>query len=205
VRHLFFLVLSVPLSLGGCAPRDDSATDADGFLLTAREADQSPAMIFVAEPARVRFGDTVSLRWQARADEVCVASGGWQGTRSPVGEEITDPLREDTDFLLSCTAGARAALHKVHVTVEDITPDVEFAAGQERISANGTTTLHWNAEGARRCRASGGWQGDLPTSGTWRTKPLNRSTSFYLTCVSEAGTALSSITVGVLPQTRART
>lgn len=204
MRFIVCFASSILLSLAGCEQAPSSVGDAEVFSVSARDGEQSPRMMFIAEPPSVTYGQPVNLRWQAPPGDECVASGGWEGVRAATGEERTAPLRDDTEFLLSCARGSEAALHKVRVAVRDITPDVEFATAREQVPASGRTTLHWHAEGARICRASGGWQGDLPTSGSWETGPLDRSTSFHLTCVSDAGTALASLLVGVLPDSRAR-
>jgi len=204
VRFIGWFASSILLSLAGCDRAPSPASDADVFSVSARDDEQSPRMLFVAEPPAVTYGQAVNLRWQAHPGDECVASGGWQGVRTATGEERSQPLRDDTEFLLSCASGSEAALHKVRVEVRDITPDVEFVTSREQVPASERTTLHWHAEGARICRASGGWEGDLPTSGSFETEPLERSTNFNLTCVSDAGTALASLLVGVLPDRRAR-
>jgi len=199
VRFCLFPSLIVVACLAGCADEKVTPDNLASFSISAADHEQFPDMMFIAEPAKVRDGDSVTLRWTAGSSDQCLASGGWEGSRAASGVESSGPLQEDTVFLLSCSQGDRAGMLKVQVEVQAITPDVELASTHDLVPLNGRATLHWQAQGARICRASGGWQGELPVAGSWQTGPLNRSTIYHLSCISDAGTALTSISIGVLP------
>jgi hypothetical protein len=154
-------------------------------------------MMFIASPHEAVWGSPVELSWSAPAGDHCVASGGWQGDKPATGRYTSQPLQADTSFVLSCARGdrAQASVHRVTVDVLAVAPDLDFESQHDLVPVRSGTTLHWQASGAEVCSASGGWQGDLPTSGSYDTGPLTASTSYSLHCSSEAGTALTTVLV----------
>ena len=100
----------------------------------------------------------------------------------------------------------RSALNDLNVT-----PDVESDKWDIRdaiaallapteaaaVSTGESPTLTWSATGATGCTASGGWAGNLATSGSRSTGALTSSTTFTLECTGPGGSATRQVTVAV--------
>lgn len=74
---------------------------------------------------------------------------------------------------------------------------VSLSASDELVSSGGSTTLSWNSSGADLCRATGGWTGDRPVSGSESVGPIDASTTFTLSCSNAAENAVAMVTVDV--------
>ncbi|MEM8767352.1 MAG: LamG-like jellyroll fold domain-containing protein, partial [Pseudomonadota bacterium] len=77
-------------------------------------------------------------------------------------------------------------------------PSVSFGASAQMVSAGSTTTLTWSSNGADGCVAGGGWSGTLPNAGTREVGPLDRATTFSLSCPGAGGTTMEMLSVTVL-------
>ncbi|HET8996445.1 MAG TPA: hypothetical protein VFN42_07235, partial [Acetobacteraceae bacterium] len=84
-------------------------------------------------------------------------------------------------------------------------PVIRLHAEQPKVAYNAPARLTWTASDAEQCRASGGWSGDEPVSGTFTTQSLTQDTGFALTCSGPSGRSHASImiTVGESPQAAA--
>ena len=77
-------------------------------------------------------------------------------------------------------------------------------ASTRTVRKNEAFTLTWNATNATNCVASGGWQGNLPTSGTRVFPALYQRTYYSISCSGPGGTAISSTSIGLLTALRLR-
>jgi hypothetical protein len=83
-------------------------------------------------------------------------------------------------------------------------PTVTFSASATSIPYGGSTTLSWTPTNSTSCTASGGWSGDVASSGTGNTSVrsgLTSTTTFTIECKNTAGvsTGPQSIKVTVSP------
>ena len=76
-------------------------------------------------------------------------------------------------------------------------PTLSFSASANSVSSGTSVTLTWQSSNTDSCRASGGWTGDRPTSGSESVGPLQQSQSFALSCSGQGGGALREVTVEV--------
>ena len=78
------------------------------------------------------------------------------------------------------------------------TPTVSLSASDLSIPEGGSVTLSWTSAGADSCSASGGWSGQLDTSGSQVVGPVAAGTTFSLNCSGQGGTSLEMISVAVV-------
>ncbi len=74
---------------------------------------------------------------------------------------------------------------------------VAFAADQTEIPAGESVLLSWSTSNARRCEASGGWEGKQSTEGSYRTSTLTEPTTFTLSCTNRSITTTKSLQVAI--------
>ncbi len=153
------------------------------------------AIQLTASPATVASGESALLSWSGKDATSCAASGGWSGDRPTSGSFQTPPLTEATTYTLSCTSDSRGALARVTVSVgassADGTPQVSLRSANGSVPANGGTMLSWQANGAKKCTASGGWKGKKPAQGSEQVAGLTADTTYTLSCVGEKGTGIA--------------
>lgn len=77
-------------------------------------------------------------------------------------------------------------------------PTVSLSASDSSVPEGGSVTLSWTAAGADGCSASGGWSGQLGTSGSQTVGPVAGGTTFSLNCSGPGGTSLEMISVAVV-------
>jgi hypothetical protein len=77
-------------------------------------------------------------------------------------------------------------------------PTVGLTASDLTVPEGGSVTLSWHAPGADSCSASGGWSGQLDTSGNRLVGPMQAGTTFSLNCSGPGGTSLEMISVAVV-------
>jgi hypothetical protein len=75
-------------------------------------------------------------------------------------------------------------------------PTVSLSASPSSITSGQSSTLSWTSTNATSCTASGGWSGNLTTSGMKTVSPT-ASTTYTLSCTGSGGTASASTTVTV--------
>jgi hypothetical protein len=76
-------------------------------------------------------------------------------------------------------------------------PTVQLRAGATTVVSGGSTTLSWSSAYADSCNASGGWSGARAVSGSQTVGPLQRSTTFSLSCTGAGGSAMTMISITV--------
>ncbi len=180
-------VLSACSSTGG-----SSISSVSGVTATTQ-----PVIHLQSTPNQVALGGGTSVIWNTENADSCVASGGWSGTKPVSGSSTIETLTTSTTFMLSCQGPGGSASQSAEVTVLPPAPTVSLAAQSTTMSAGMTTVLNWQAPGASNCAASGGWSGNLPTSGSQTTAPLTATTEFTLTCTGPGGASTQSTTVTV--------
>lgn len=73
------------------------------FGLKVAESAPAPVVTFSASSASVASGQTVTLQWSATDATSCTASGGWTGTKTVSGTQVTDALTANTTYEIECT------------------------------------------------------------------------------------------------------
>ncbi len=76
-------------------------------------------------------------------------------------------------------------------------PSVSLNSADAVVPLGGSTQLSWQSANASNCTAGSGWSGSRPTSGNANVGPINRSTTFRLTCDGAGGSAVAMISVQV--------
>ena len=153
-----------------------------------------PAMTLSANPLRVIKSGSTQLSWSAPWATSCQASGGWTGTRPPVGSETSAPISSNTTFSLTCSGQDGSATKMVAVSVET-PPKITLGATPESLATGQTALLQWSVVGATSCQASRGWSGLRPTAGSETVGPLATSTRFDLTCSGPGGTSTGQLLI----------
>ena len=77
-------------------------------------------------------------------------------------------------------------------------PTVSLSASDSSVPEGSSVTLSWTANGADSCSASGGWSGQLGTSGNQTVGPVSAGTTYSLNCSGPGGTSLEMISVAVV-------
>jgi hypothetical protein len=165
---------------------------------SAATADRSAAGVTIdlrADAVAVKAGESVWVSWTATKATACEAAGGWTGTQAISGAHRSAPLTAPTSFVLSCHGKRGGAVAQVAVDIaadeSGGVPRVTLSSANASVPYNGNTRLVWQADGARSCRASGGWTGPRPTRGSERVAGLRANTSFVLTCEGDSGAGVA--------------
>jgi hypothetical protein len=66
------------------------------------------------------------------------------------------------------------------------------------LTAGGFTTLSWSSTDADSCTASGAWSGARAPSGSTLVGPIDRQSTFSITCSGPGGNAMQMVSVSVL-------
>ena len=155
-----------------------------------------PTVSLAVNPATVASGGTTALSWTTNSATSCTASGGWSGTKTPVGSTTSAALTASTTFTLTCTGVGGTGSDSKTVTVV-VPPAVSLTATPSTVASGAKTQLSWTSSNASSCTASGGWSGAQPTSGTATSAALTANTTFTLTCTGAGGNATANAAVTV--------
>ena len=155
-----------------------------------------PTVSLTVNPATVASGATTQLAWTTNSATSCTASGGWSGTKTPVGSATSGALATNTTFTLTCTGVGGTGSDSKTVTVV-AAPTVSLTATPTSVASGAKTQLSWSSTNATSCNASGGWSGGQSTSGTATSGALTASTTFTLTCTGAGGSATANAAVTV--------
>ncbi len=96
-------------------------------------------------------------------------------------------------FFAGCGGGSGGSIASQPVAA----PGLSLTASPARVSAGGVATLRWQASNATSCTASGDWSGVRLVTGTLQVGPLQRTSTFRLTCSGEGGQVQRSVSVEV--------
>ena len=79
-------------------------------------------------------------------------------------------------------------------------PTATISAAPVTVNGGSTSLLTWTSTNAASCTATGGWNGNLATSGSQSTVALSAGATYSLTCSGPGGvSAVASVTVNVRP------
>lgn len=78
-------------------------------------------------------------------------------------------------------------------------PTVTLSASPTTVNQGQTVELTWSSTNATSCTASGGWNGNRPTSGTATSSAVFQTTEFHLSCIGAGGGAQAMVQVSVRP------
>ena len=94
-----------------------------------------------------------------------------------------------------------AGTYGVSVAPTPPAPTVTLTASADQVPSGGNVTLTWTSQNAASCTASGGWSGQLTTSGSQASAPLTVSTTFTIICTSASNVQSQpqSVTVSIAP------
>ena len=196
------LGLAAITALAACGEGDPLNFGGSG---AATETVKKPTVNMQLTPSTVAMGQSATLTWSASEAQSCTASGGWSGVQPTTGRWSTAPLSANTSYTLTCTGTGGTGARSIQVTVTHPAPVVTLVASPATIASLGSSTLTWTTTNANECTASGGWHGQLATSGTWSTGSLSNTTEYELTCRGPWGSATQSATVTVSAESPAVT
>ena len=74
---------------------------------------------------------------------------------------------------------------------------IQFVASPATVAVGENTWLSWTGQNVVACQASGGWSGDKPPSGGFRTPPLTVTTTYSLQCAGARSGSIARVTVYV--------
>jgi hypothetical protein len=168
-----------------------------------------PVVTLSAAPSAVAAGGSATLAWSASNATACSASGGWSGSLGLNGTQSTGPVSAATAYSLSCTGAGGTS--SANATV-NIIPTATLSISPSVVAPGGTSTLTWNSTNATACRASNGWTGSEPSSGTQETA-VSVTSSYSLICSGPGGNSntvtatltVSNVTMSLSPQNAALT
>ncbi len=80
-------------------------------------------------------------------------------------------------------------------------PSVSITATPTTITYGATGTITWSSTNATACKASDGWSGTKPTSGTFVTPALKSAVTYRISCTGPGGTRKASTTLWVQAST----
>jgi hypothetical protein len=157
----------------------------------------APTISLSASPTTIGTGASSTLTWSAKNAQSCTASGAWKGPVATSGTWLTDALSNNSQFVLSCTGPGGSSSQSAIVTVTSAAPAIKLSASPSTVAPGGSSTLTWSSVNATRCSASGAWSGNLASSGSQSSGPINTGSTFTLACTGLGGTATQSVTVSL--------
>jgi hypothetical protein len=160
-----------------------------------------PTAALSANPTAVPSGGSSELTWSSTNASSCTASGGWTGALATSGSQSVGPLSSSTTYSLSCTGAGGTSMPATLTINVNAAPTATLTASPTLVASGGSATLTWSSSGATSCTASGGWNGNEPTTGSESTGAITSTTSYTLICSGPGGTsntAQASVTPGTL-------
>ena len=100
--------------------------------------------------------------------------------------------------MLLCTLGLIDEAHAARWKDKPQPVYLSFKADSDSIQAGQAVTLSWAASNTNQCRATGGWGGKKPASGTHQISNLTAPTEFGLKCGSKGSFAEQTVFVDVV-------
>ncbi|HET7306588.1 MAG TPA: hypothetical protein VFK24_02070 [Gammaproteobacteria bacterium] len=155
-----------------------------------------PRIEFYADPNPVAPSGTTTLHWDAIGANSC--TGTWMSGNAPSGQQKIGPINGAHTYTIDCTGDGGSA--EVSVRVADATvqpPTATLAASPASIQAGQDSVLTWSTQYAKSCTASGGWSGDVSTSGQTTVGPLQADTDFSIDCQGAGGDIVKTVRVHV--------
>ncbi len=77
----------------------------------------APMITFTSSPDSVTAGGSTTLSWNVSGASSCTASGGWSGSKTTSGAEVTGALQASTSFTLACSGSGGTTTQTVTVQV----------------------------------------------------------------------------------------
>ncbi len=78
-----------------------------------------------------------------------------------------------------------------------VAPKIAFTISEDHVPFGGSVSLDWTTVNINTCTASGGWSGEVPTSGSRVMVKIPSDTTYTLNCVGKYGTDVASVTVHI--------
>lgn len=149
------------------------------FPFAADAAHNDPSVDLDAAPISINRGERAVLVWSSANADVCSASGGWSGSKSTSGSEITSPLSHTT-YSVICTKDGKTASDSITIQVNSNQPPVTGTFNAACAVSNPTVTVG-NTVNFVAGQAGGiapltfVWSGDV--SGVGQTRSVSFSTT----------------------------
>jgi hypothetical protein len=168
----------------------------------------APTASLSAADGTVSEGGSTTLSWSSTNATGCEGSG-WGGVLDADGSLAVGPISGTTTFSVTCTGDAGSATDSVEVAVtapEPLPPEpdpvpkptVALSAADTEVAGGASTLLTWSSTDATGCQGDG-WGGALSSGGSLSVGPIDRSTTYSLTCSGDGGSASTSVQVTVIP------
>lgn len=77
-------------------------------------------------------------------------------------------------------------------------PTVTFSATPATVSPGQTAKLTWSTTNANACTAGSGWSGPQGLTGSFTTTPIQKTTTYTLTCTGKGGSADASVVIALM-------
>ena len=191
------------LSSPGSVAATFSPPGSDNYITVAAlfqsAAGALPTAALGASPQIVASDGSATLTWSSTGATSCTATGGWNATLGPSGNQSTGALTANTTFSLTCS-GPTGTSSVASVTV-NVIPTALLTVNTNPIGYGKRAILTWSSTNATSCTAVASWRGTYGSSGTEVIGPIVVSGNTYsITCTGAGGTsAVSSVTINVVP------
>jgi hypothetical protein len=105
-----------------------------------------------ASQTSVTSGDSATLTWSSEGAESCSASGGWSGSKTVSGSEVTEPITANTTYSLTCSGSEGNAVAMIQVTADGLLsiswqPPTENVDGSPLTDLSGFTIYYGEDSG----------------------------------------------------------
>ena len=154
----------------------------------------APTVNLTATPSTVALNANTVLVWSSNNASTCNASGSWTGSKTTSGSLTVSAILSTKTFTLTCTGAGGTTTQSKSIALAPA-PTLKLSASKSTIGIGGNTILNWTSANSTACTASGGWSGNLATSGSFTTPKLNSSTLYTLTCSGAGGKVTQSTVV----------
>jgi len=140
--------------------------------------------------------------WQATDAESCSAAGGWTDKTGTTDKHWVSSIAQTTTYTLTCSGQGGSITKSITIalgTAQESNAILNLSKNGVFKDSTGSyhTTVHWTSNNTQSCIANGGWSNRTGTSGKQYIYPINKTTTYSMTCSGSQGSVTKSITVSI--------
>lgn len=179
-------------------------TTATSKVVVEVEAPAKPVVTITATPETIEYNTASTISWTSENATKCNVkkdTANFAGQMTNEGMS-SGKLKKTTKFSVECTGEGGTETATVNVVVNPaVRPTAKITVDAPEVDMNGSVKVSWTSTGADTCKVTKNTaslstkvEGTEVASGT-----LKESTVFWISCTSDGGTVVDSVSVQVKP------